>query len=71
MRGYEVELERRTLTYSLWNQSTEPMNTQAWHPVTFGFASASQKNIQDIKVFIAPNHFICFNTSIFHLLYMC
>ncbi|PWA62475.1 Glycosyl transferase, family 14 [Artemisia annua] len=49
MRGYEVELERRTLTYSLWNQSTEPMNTQAWHPVTFGFSSASQKNIQDIK----------------------
>lgn len=49
MRGFEEKLERRTLTYSLWNQSTETMNTQAWHPVTFGYASASQKNIQDIK----------------------
>ncbi|KAK1439813.1 hypothetical protein QVD17_05635 [Tagetes erecta] len=49
MRGFEDELVRRTLTYSLWNQSTETMNTQAWHPVTFGYASASQKNIQDIK----------------------
>ncbi|KAI3769653.1 hypothetical protein L6452_00762 [Arctium lappa] len=49
MRGVEDELERRTLTYSLWNQSTETMNTQAWHPVTFGYASASQKHIQDIK----------------------
>nr|GEX56581.1 glycosyl transferase, family 14 [Tanacetum cinerariifolium] len=49
MRGFEDELERRTLTYSLWNQSTETMDTQAWHPVTFGFAGASQKNIQNIK----------------------
>ncbi|KAL8238157.1 hypothetical protein R6Q59_019238 [Mikania micrantha] len=49
MRGFEDELVRRTLTYSLWNQSTETMNTQAWHPVTFVYASASQKNIQDIK----------------------
>nr|XP_043621227.1 glycosyltransferase BC10-like [Erigeron canadensis] len=49
MRGFEDELERRTLTYSLWNQSTETMNTQAWHPVTFVFASASQKSIQEIK----------------------
>ncbi|KAI3491281.1 hypothetical protein L1887_44373 [Cichorium endivia] len=49
MRGIEDELARRTLTYSLWNQSTETMNTLAWHPVTFGYASASQKNIQAIK----------------------
>ncbi|KAK9056774.1 hypothetical protein SSX86_024137 [Deinandra increscens subsp. villosa] len=49
MRGFEDELVRRTLTYSLWNQSTETMNTQAWHPVTFGYANASKKNIQDIK----------------------
>lgn len=50
MRGIEGELVRRTLTYSLWNQSTETMNTLAWHPVTFGYTSASQKNIQAIKV---------------------
>ncbi|XP_076928119.1 glycosyltransferase BC10-like isoform X2 [Bidens hawaiensis] len=49
MRGFEDELARRTLTYSLWNQTTETMNTQAWHPVTFSYASASQKTIQDIK----------------------
>ncbi|GJX94450.1 glycosyl transferase, family 14 protein, partial [Tanacetum coccineum] len=49
MWGFEDELERRTLTYSLWNQSTETMDTQAWHPVTFGYAGASQKNIQNIK----------------------
>ncbi|MFS7998874.1 putative glycosyl transferase, family 14 [Helianthus anomalus] len=49
MQGFEDELARRTLTYSLWNQSTETMDTQAWHPVTFSYATASQKNIQDIK----------------------
>lgn len=49
MRGLEKDLERRTLTYSSWNQSAEKMDTNGWHPVTFDYGMASQKHIKEIK----------------------
>ncbi|GLU18148.1 hypothetical protein SLE2022_344630 [Rubroshorea leprosula] len=48
----EGELERRTLTYTLWNQSA--IKTQNnWHPVTFGYGDAGLQHIKEIK---AINH---------------
>ncbi|GKV01982.1 hypothetical protein SLEP1_g14477 [Rubroshorea leprosula] len=48
----EGELERRTLTYTLWNQSA--IKTQNnWHPVTFGYGDADLQHIKEIK---AINH---------------
>ncbi|CAK9146031.1 unnamed protein product [Ilex paraguariensis] len=49
LRGLEDELERRTLTYSLWNQSGVKMDTKSWHPVTFNYANAGQLQINKIK----------------------
>ncbi|XP_017984528.1 PREDICTED: uncharacterized protein LOC18612314 isoform X1 [Theobroma cacao] len=50
MSGLENELERRTLTYSLWNQSAEAGERRSWHPFRFNHADASPQLIQDIKV---------------------
>lgn len=55
MHGLESELERRTITYTLWNQSTTKMENKGWHPVTFGYANAGPQRIMEIKVF-----FLCF-----------
>ncbi|KAI4295951.1 hypothetical protein L6164_035944 [Bauhinia variegata] len=49
MYGLEGELERRTLTYTLWNQSATNMENSGWHPVTFTYASASPQKIREIK----------------------
>ncbi|KDP20710.1 hypothetical protein JCGZ_21181 [Jatropha curcas] len=51
--GLEGELERRTLTYTVWNQSLAKMETKGWHPITFTYANASPKKINEIK---AINH---------------
>ncbi|KAL5715369.1 hypothetical protein ACHQM5_017198 [Ranunculus cassubicifolius] len=45
----ERELERRTLTYTSWNQSTTHPEKTAWHPVTFSYAIAGPQQIQAIK----------------------
>ncbi|XP_030552983.1 glycosyltransferase BC10-like [Rhodamnia argentea] len=45
----ETELERRTVTYTSWNQSATKMDTKGWHPVTFNYANASPRQIQGIK----------------------
>ncbi|GAB2240046.1 hypothetical protein Droror1_Dr00020564 [Drosera rotundifolia] len=53
MRGLEKELERRTLTYTLWNESGTKMERKSWHPVTFSYAAANPERIKIIK---AINH---------------
>ncbi|KAG6639049.1 glycosyltransferase BC10-like isoform X2 [Carya illinoinensis] len=49
MSDLEGELERRTLTYTLWNQSATKMEKKGWHPFTFNFANAGPKQIKEIK----------------------
>lgn len=49
MHDLEGELERRTLTYTLWNQSTTKMENKGWHPITFGYSNASPQRIKEIK----------------------
>ncbi|GAB4830821.1 hypothetical protein Ancab_004849 [Ancistrocladus abbreviatus] len=49
MRGLEKDLERRTLTYTLWNESATKMEKKGWHPVTFTYAAASPQRIKKIK----------------------
>ncbi|KAE8075644.1 hypothetical protein FH972_014339 [Carpinus fangiana] len=49
MRGLEGELERRTLTYSSWNQSAIREKRRIWHPITFDYADANPHKIKEIK----------------------
>ncbi|GAB2301062.1 hypothetical protein Dimus_035098 [Dionaea muscipula] len=49
MRGLENELERRTLTYTLWNESGTKMEKKSWHPITFSYAAANPQRIKKIK----------------------
>ncbi|XP_039020047.1 glycosyltransferase BC10-like [Hibiscus syriacus] len=49
MSGLEGEIERRSLTYTLWNQSATKMDNKAWHPVTFNYADVSPKRLKEIK----------------------
>lgn len=44
MRELEDKLERRTLTYTLWNSSKS-----SWHPVTFKYGNASPRDINKIR----------------------
>ncbi|KAE9591479.1 putative glycosyl transferase, family 14 [Lupinus albus] len=48
MHDLEGELERRTLTYTLWNQSATKKENQ-WHPMTFSYADANPQRIKDMK----------------------
>lgn len=50
MRGLESEMERRTLTYTVWNVSGSKYETQTWHPVTFTFKNSGPGQIKEIKV---------------------
>jgi len=50
MSGLEDELERRTLTYTSWNQSNTGKGKQSWHPSTFRYETASSQHIKEIKV---------------------
>lgn len=58
MAELEGELERRTLTYTVWNQSATKMESKGWHPITFTYANAGPQKIKEIKValfcFILP-----------------
>ena len=51
MSELESELERRTLTFTLWNQSANKMENKGWHPVTFTYANAGPQKIKEIKVY--------------------
>ncbi|WCJ20215.1 Core-2/I-branching beta-1 6-N-acetylglucosaminyltransferase family protein [Euphorbia peplus] len=49
MAELEDELERRTLTYTIWNQTTTKLDSKGWHPFTFLYANASPQKIKEIK----------------------
>ncbi|XP_010533794.1 PREDICTED: uncharacterized protein LOC104809482 [Tarenaya hassleriana] len=49
MRGLENEIERRTLTYTVWNLSAAKAETKSWHPITFTSENAGPKQINEIK----------------------
>lgn len=50
MNQLEHELERRTLTYTSWNQSIDAQDKSNWHPKKFEFADASLQHITEIRV---------------------
>lgn len=50
MSELEDELERRTLTYTLWKQSSNDKKRQSWHPVTFEYADVSPQHINEMRV---------------------
>ncbi|MCL7047646.1 hypothetical protein MKW94_010668 [Papaver nudicaule] len=56
MSDLEGELERRTLTYTFWNESKTKTDVKAWHPFTFGYADAGTKQINEIKVINHVNY---------------
>ncbi|GER52896.1 Core-2/I-branching beta-1,6-N-acetylglucosaminyltransferase family protein [Striga asiatica] len=49
MNGLEAELERRTVTYTLWNKSRTPTDNVAWHPFKFSYANSGPEQIKRIK----------------------
>ncbi|EPS61405.1 hypothetical protein M569_13393, partial [Genlisea aurea] len=49
MSNSEAEVERRTLTYSMWNQSVSNEEPEAWHPVTFTSIDSTPLMIHQIK----------------------
>ncbi|XP_058092615.1 glycosyltransferase BC10-like [Magnolia sinica] len=49
MSELEDGLERRSLTFALWNQSASETERQSWHPVTFKHDDASPERIKEIK----------------------
>ncbi|MCO5591244.1 hypothetical protein L7F22_045225 [Adiantum nelumboides] len=49
IRGYEDEIERRTLTFTQWDQSGKNRERKGWHPVTFALSDASSELINSIK----------------------
>jgi hypothetical protein len=59
----EDEIERRTLTYSRWENSVKGKGRQGWHPVTFSFADASLKAITDVQVCVLLQPVISFCCS--------
>lgn len=52
MSHLEDELERRTLTYTSWNQSIDTKDKRSWHPKTFEFPDANLEQIMEIRVSI-------------------
>ncbi|XP_068658087.1 glycosyltransferase BC10-like [Aristolochia californica] len=49
MSELEDELERRTITYTSWNESATEMEGNRWHPMKFGYNDASPEHIKQIK----------------------
>ncbi|KAL2931292.1 Glycine dehydrogenase [Bienertia sinuspersici] len=49
MMGLEKQLERRTLTFTLWNESASKMEGKGWHPVTFSYSAATSERVKEIK----------------------
>ncbi|KAJ4750288.1 hypothetical protein LUZ62_084693 [Rhynchospora pubera] len=49
INGLENEIEKRTITYTSWNQSKDSTDRQAWHPKTFSYADAKPQGIKEIK----------------------
>lgn len=62
MSEREDELERRTLTYTLWNNSATKTESKGWHPMTFTHANAAPQKIKEIKVLL---NFLIFSWLVF------
>ncbi|KAL8131193.1 hypothetical protein AgCh_007205 [Apium graveolens] len=70
LKALKDEIFRRSLTYSLWNHSTNQTDTTGWHPVTFNYENAEQQYIEKIKdiknIFYESEHRTerCYSNSI-------
>ncbi|XP_058193885.1 glycosyltransferase BC10-like isoform X2 [Rhododendron vialii] len=53
MNDLDGELEKRMVTYSLWNESVTNMENKGWHPMTFNYANAGPQQIKRIKDIIS------------------
>nr|CAB3473977.1 unnamed protein product [Digitaria exilis] len=49
IKGFDDELERRTLIYTSWNQSSNPKDKMTWHPMKFEYDTSSPEHISAIK----------------------
>ncbi|KAJ7981267.1 Core-2/I-branching beta-1,6-N-acetylglucosaminyltransferase family protein [Quillaja saponaria] len=49
MSGAENELERRTLTYTSWDQSAVRGTRKSWHPVTLTYSDVTPEQVAKIK----------------------
>jgi hypothetical protein len=50
VKNKEAEIERRTLTYSQWEQTKKDKGgRRGWHPMTFNFAAATVETIRAIQ----------------------
>ncbi|XP_073148502.1 glycosyltransferase BC10-like [Henckelia pumila] len=49
MNDLESELEKKTLTYTLWNQSKTNLENKFWHPFTFSYTDSGPQQIKRIK----------------------
>ncbi|KAE9452741.1 hypothetical protein C3L33_15371, partial [Rhododendron williamsianum] len=53
MNDLDGELEKRMVTYSLWNETVTNMENKGWHPMTFNYANAGPQQIKRIKDIIS------------------
>ncbi|KAL6567532.1 hypothetical protein OROGR_001200 [Orobanche gracilis] len=51
MNDLEPELERRTVTYTSWNQSVANTKNEAWHPFKFSYSDSGPQQIKRIRVY--------------------
>nr|XP_024397750.1 uncharacterized protein LOC112292983 isoform X2 [Physcomitrium patens] len=51
MKDLERETERRTLTYSRWENHVKNKGREGWHPVTFTFQDSTLETIKYIQAF--------------------
>jgi hypothetical protein len=70
VKNKEAEIERRTLTYSQWEQTKKDKGgRRGWHPMTFNFAAATVETIRAIQVVLLPppilSFFLFFSSSCF------
>jgi hypothetical protein len=78
VKNKEAEIERRTLTYSQWEQTKKDKGgRRGWHPMTFNFAAATVETIRAIQVVLLPPPILSFflfflsftNFHFFHQMY--
>lgn len=67
MEDLEEQTERRTLTYSRWENQVKGKGREGWHPVTYTFQDATVQAIRDIQVCIFPLHRSCILAAVLNL----
>lgn len=53
MEELEEQTERRTLTYSRWENQVKGKGREGWHPVTYTFSDATLQAIKDIQAIVS------------------